>query len=132
MLSEGEEWLGFKDIRKFNDALLAKWKWRLMSEEKGRWKEVLMSKYGIQSDHNIQQLNLKSWWWRDLSKTCSEGNGWFRNATGWRVGAGDTVSFWNDVWVGNKILKDAFLRLFTISLDQRKNVGEVGVWLGSK
>jgi len=27
--------LGIKDVRKFNGALLAKWNWRLMSEEKG-------------------------------------------------------------------------------------------------
>ena len=37
--------LGVKDIRMFNCALLAKWKWRLLSEEKGIWKEILVSKY---------------------------------------------------------------------------------------
>ena len=38
--------LGIRDIRKFNVALLAKWKWRCISNEKGRWKECLESKYG--------------------------------------------------------------------------------------
>ena len=93
---------------------------------------MLMSKYGMEPDHNRQQVNLMSWWWRDLSKACceGEGNGWFRNETGWRVGAGDTISFWNGICGGNKSLKDAFPRLFSISLDQWKNGGEVGVWLG--
>jgi len=37
--------LGIKNIRKFNFALMAKWKWRLMSEEEGKWKDILKSKY---------------------------------------------------------------------------------------
>ena len=37
--------LGVKDISLFNSALLAKWYWRLLSEEKGKWKEILTSKY---------------------------------------------------------------------------------------
>ena len=43
--SQEEGGLGVKDVRKFNRALLAKWKWRFMSEEKGKWKEILVSKY---------------------------------------------------------------------------------------
>jgi len=33
--------IGIKDVKKFNGALLVKWKWRLVSEEKGKWKYVL-------------------------------------------------------------------------------------------
>jgi len=43
---KGEGGLRIRDIRKFNHALLAKWKWRCISEGKGRWKEVIHSKYG--------------------------------------------------------------------------------------
>jgi len=39
--------LGIRDIRKFNLALLAKWRWRLVSNEEGRWKDLLASKYGM-------------------------------------------------------------------------------------
>jgi len=42
--------LGVKNVRNFNRALLAKWKWRLMGEEKGMWKQVLISKYGTEKD----------------------------------------------------------------------------------
>jgi len=37
-----------KEIRNFNSALLAKWKWRVMSGEGGKWKEILNSKYGYE------------------------------------------------------------------------------------
>ena len=62
--------LGIRDIRNFNTALLAKWRWRYISKEKGRWKEYLDSKYDLK--YNITQIPLKlqSWWWRDLRKVC--------------------------------------------------------------
>ncbi|GKV29018.1 hypothetical protein SLEP1_g37997 [Rubroshorea leprosula] len=38
--------LGVKDLRKFNLALLGKWWGRLVNEEDGLWKEVILQKYG--------------------------------------------------------------------------------------
>jgi len=93
-----EEGLGIKDIRKFNVALLTKWKWRLLSEERGKWKEILISKYSMESGHIHLHLKEKSWWWRDLSKACGEGvsTGWFQKAIGWKIGEGDKARFWED------------------------------------
>lgn len=42
--------MGIKDIRMFNATLLTKWKWRLLSEKKGMWKYILISKYGTSLD----------------------------------------------------------------------------------
>jgi len=42
--------LGLTDIRNFNYALLAKWRWRWSSDEKGRWKDLFELKYGIESE----------------------------------------------------------------------------------
>jgi len=64
--------LGIRDMRKFNVALLAKCRWRCISDKKGRWEECLDSKYD--QEHNVVQIPLKlqSWWWRDLRKVCWE------------------------------------------------------------
>jgi len=125
--------LGFRDIRKFNFALLAKWRWRLISEEKGRWKELLVSKYGMDLDDPQAQINAQSWWWRDLHKVCTEGEGagWFHQYVVWKVGREDKVRFWEDAWVSNSSLKTLFPRLFSLSLNQGQKVEEVGTWVDS-
>ena len=66
-----------------------------MSNEQGKWKDILVSKCSMES--NLRQLPVKfqSRWWRDLSKTCGEGeeSGWFQAALHWKVGSGDKVRF---------------------------------------
>ena len=80
--------LGIRDIRKFNYALLAKWKWQCISEERGRWKEMLDSKYGLGNNSVQLREKYKSWWWRDLVKVCKEGRGegWFQDHVEWKLG----------------------------------------------
>ena len=65
--------LGLRDIRNFNSALLAKWRWHLILEEKGRWKDLLASKYGSVLEVSHIPVKLQSWWWRDLFKVYGEG-----------------------------------------------------------
>jgi len=122
--------LGIRDICKFNAALLAKWRWRCISEEKGRWMECMDSKYDLEYNGTQILLKLQSWWWRDLRKVCGEEgtDGWFQEEVGWRVGSGDKARFWEDVWVDNANLKSLFPRLYSLSLNQGQKVEEVGVW----
>ena len=73
--------LGIKSIDLFNKALLAKWFWRMGSIEKGLWKDVLESKYGLWSMTSSFTLNrnrYKSRWWNDLFKVSLsyQGDNW--------------------------------------------------------
>ena len=131
---KGEGGLGLRDIRIFNAALLSKWRWRIISSERGRWKECLESKYGTEPDSAQTLVKRQSWWWRDLVKVCKEGGGegWFRKEVGWALGKGDKVNFWEDVWIGNQPLKNVYPRLFSISLNQGQRVEEVGMWEGAE
>jgi len=65
--------MGIKDVRTFNGALLAKWKWRLLSEGKGNGKIFFLSQYDPELGHSQINMKSQSWWWRDLSKSCGEG-----------------------------------------------------------
>lgn len=91
--------MGHTDIRLFNYALLAKWRWHCLSNEKGRWKDLLEFKYGSGSEVMQTPLKLQSWWWRDLDKVCREGgeDGWFQAEIGWKLGRGDKEKLWEDV-----------------------------------
>ena len=93
-----------------------------------------MSKYGPDLGQTQVQSKYQSWWWRDLVKVCGEGQeeGWFQKAITWRIGAGDKVRFWEDVWAERSNLKTAFPRLYSISLDKGRKVGEVGIWEGEE
>jgi len=51
---------------------------------------------------------------------------------GWTLGVRDKTIFWEDAWGGRVNLKSMIPRLFSISLDQKKKVGEVGKWLESE
>ena len=62
---------------------------------------------------------------------CGEGDqqeGWFCKAIGWKIGDGSIIRLWEDVWLQNSNLKSMFPRLYSLSNDQGKTVGEVGIW----
>jgi hypothetical protein len=40
-----DEGLGVKDLKVFNLSLLAKWRWRLLADDKPQWRLVLEAKY---------------------------------------------------------------------------------------
>ena len=122
--------LGVKEMKTFNVALLAKWRWRIMSNEGGKWKEIMSSKYGSVAENIQLRSKYQSWWWKDLTKICGEGvaHGWFQKVIGWKVGNRAVVRLWEDVWLGNECLRSTYPKLFSLSLDQGKKVGEVGEW----
>ena len=122
--------MGIRDIQKFNYALLAKWRWRFVSKEKGMWKDLLISKYGLDQDNQQTPVKLQTWWWKDLQKVCTEGEGagWFQQQLRWRLGGGEKVKLWEDVWIKNSSLKSLYPRLFSLSLNQGQRVNEVGEW----
>lgn len=66
--------------------------------KKGRWKDIIVSKYGTSFDRDSASLKFQTWWWRDLCKSCGEGEAasWFQGAIEWKVGGGDKVRFWED------------------------------------
>ena len=100
--------LGIKEIRSFNTALLAKWKWRIMSDEGGKWKDILLSKYGTETEGGKVRQRYQSCWWKDLAKVCGEGvedEEWFHKAILWKVGDGGLIRFWEDTWLQNNSLK---------------------------
>ena len=92
--------LGVKEVKNFNVALLAKWRWRIMSNEGGKWKEIILSKYGTEAENIQLRSKHQSWWWKDLTKICGEGaeDSWFQKANAWKVGNRAIVRLWEDYY----------------------------------
>lgn len=89
--------LGIKNIKTFNVTLLGKWKWRLGLEEKGLWKDILVSKYGSWRTLNSESTNSKeSRWWKDLRSVTKEKGGrrnQFNQNYNWRLGKENKILF---------------------------------------
>jgi hypothetical protein len=110
-ISEGG--LGIRNVRKFNQALLGKWLWRYAYEEGAWWTSILVAKYGSSRGG-----------WCSCDITESHGVGlWKFICMGWSnfkrhfrfdLGVGSRISFWEDVWCGERSLKDTFPGLFSI------------------
>jgi hypothetical protein len=127
--------LGVKDLRIMNISLLAKWKWRLLSEGKSIWKNALQERYsgGERGFGWISRLlapNIASTWWVDLiSVGLIDGTDRLRDIFFKRIGNGGETSFWHDTWVGTQPLKEVFPRLFLVSTQKESSVFEVGRWV---
>jgi len=102
---KGEGGLDIKNVKTFNEALLAKWKWRLGLEEKGMWKEVLESKYGSWRSLDVRKsVQKESRWWKDLRKICESGEDkiLFEENVRWKVGSRTRILFREDKWIGDR------------------------------
>lgn len=88
--------MGFKDFASFNLALLAKQFWRLISNPSSLWSKVLKGLYfpnkaALDAGRGAQP----SWVWSSLL----EGRNLLKEGLMWSVGNGDSINFWQDVWV---------------------------------
>jgi hypothetical protein len=114
-----------------NISLLAKWRWRLLDNNHGVWKDVLKGKYGELAVGKVEILDdCKPWyaslWWRDIcSIVVNLGVNWFLGSVYRKLGNGMLTSFWSDNWSGELPLKDCFPRLFSISIQKNASVAEV-------
>ena len=123
-----------RSVVKFNEALLGKWRWRLLVESDCFWVKVLCAKYGDEVRTCKRDcFSSGSVWWRDLGKVCegvSGEGGWFYHGVRRVVGDGRYVRFWEDVWVGDVSLKQKYGRLWSISEQRGLAVAGCGSWEG--
>ncbi|KAI9187301.1 hypothetical protein LWI28_026562 [Acer negundo] len=117
-----------------NKGLLSKWVWRFGWETDSLWKMVVCAKYGV----NSQQLR-----WNWCSKTQSshfvkaikslhiQGSSTvicMDKGLHVVIGKGDRASFWSDISWNSVALKDAFPRIFALSLKKTGFVKDFGSW----
>ncbi|GKV04880.1 hypothetical protein SLEP1_g16977 [Rubroshorea leprosula] len=127
--------LGVKDLRKFNLALLGKWWGRLASGEESLFYKTIQHKYGclegrwrewVQADDQRGSL-----WWRNLCRIDvmdPNSRGWLTGGFKLKLGDGQSVNFWKDVWTGDQSLANRFPRLYLASTDKDMRISQMGCW----
>ena len=92
------------------------WEKKLLNED-GIWQRLIRKKY--LGDKTLSQVYKKagdSHFWSGLK----EMKDLFLSLRVFKVHSGDQTRFWEDLWLGNKILKDEYPELYRIT--RRKNV----------
>ncbi|KAA3479525.1 reverse transcriptase [Gossypium australe] len=90
--------LGYRNLAKFNLALLAKQGWRLIEDPKSLLARTLKVKYYSNTDFLSSGLgNLPSYTWKSIWAA----KGLLLSGLCWRVGTGHDIRIEEDVWVPN-------------------------------
>jgi ribonuclease HI len=95
-LSKMDGGLGFRDLRSFNMALLAKQAWRLWYSSNSFLAQIMEAKY--YRGRNVLEAKLgsqPSFAWRSIYSSC----GLLREGLIWRIGNGSGVRIWKDKWL---------------------------------
>jgi hypothetical protein len=112
--------LGILNLEVMNIALLAKWFWKMETEE-GLWQEILSKKYG---GGKCLALAVKkpgdSQFWASLMKIKEI----FYRFVKKELGDGKNTRFWEDSWVDDKPLKEAYPRIYDICFDHNITVDD--------
>lgn len=96
--------LGFRKLQQFNQALLAKQAWRLLTNRNSLAARIYKARYYPNKELFDAALGPQpSYIWRSIHGTfllvCSRSR--------WRVGMGDDIRVWGDLWVPSK--QDPFI-----------------------
>ena len=88
--------MGFKSLKEFNLAMLAKQGWRLQQRQNSLTHHVLKSKYFPHYDFSQAMLgNNPSFMWRSLMAAQDI----VKHDLRWRIGNGEKVKVWGDKWL---------------------------------
>uniref|UniRef100_A0A2N9IJE2 Reverse transcriptase zinc-binding domain-containing protein n=1 Tax=Fagus sylvatica TaxID=28930 RepID=A0A2N9IJE2_FAGSY len=119
-----EKGLGVKNLRRFNQALLGKWLWRYGTDREALWRQVVEAKYG----------GMWGGWCSDVGRGPYGVSLWKYIRRRWdhlfpflsfKVGNGEKVQFWHDIWCGDRSLRVVYPGLFSIAGDRDASMADL-------
>lgn len=97
--------LGVPDLRQVNVCLLASWIRRYNQDENKLWKRVIDFKYNTNRPNVLSCVDVAaSNFWKGVSWATKVAKMGYK----WKLGDGNKVKFWEDVWVGTSSLAIQF------------------------
>lgn len=99
-LTKNEGGLGFQELGAFNQALLARQTWQVLSNPSSLFASVLLGKYSFGKTFlNIPCAKATSWGWKSLMW----GRELLKEGLIWRVGNGQSIKPFEDLWIPGQI-----------------------------
>ncbi|GJX07697.1 RNA-directed DNA polymerase, eukaryota, reverse transcriptase zinc-binding domain protein [Tanacetum coccineum] len=109
--------LGVSSLFTLNRALMLKWVWRFHAQSLSFWARFIKSIHGDNGklDRNLTNCQNSCWLHivKEISNLKSQGIN-FMDFVRIILGNGRNISFWNDHWIGDGLLRDIFPRLFAL------------------
>jgi hypothetical protein len=103
--------LGIHNLDIKNTSLLSKWLYKLLTSD-GTWQQILRNKYpGSKPLAQVQWKNGDSHFWASLMKVKRD----FLHFGTFIIKDGSQVRFWEDIWLGNKTLREQYPSLYNIT-----------------
>ncbi|RVX15313.1 LINE-1 reverse transcriptase-like [Vitis vinifera] len=119
-----EGWAGLRRLGLMNKALLGKWIWRYACERENLWKQVIWAKYG-QEEYGWRSKKPNGAFGVGVWKEIMKENEWCWDSLELRVGKGNKIRFWTDVWCAGTALSQSFPHLFALAVDRNATVEEM-------
>ncbi|KAJ9678521.1 hypothetical protein PVL29_020644 [Vitis rotundifolia] len=116
--------LGLRKLAMLNKALLGKWIWRYACDKDNLWKQVIKVKYG-QEDFGWRPKKANGAVGVGVWKEIWKESDWCWNNMTFRVGKGNTIRFWTDVWCLESALSQCFPHLFGMTVQRNSTVEEM-------
>ncbi|KAL5716954.1 hypothetical protein ACHQM5_010053 [Ranunculus cassubicifolius] len=107
-----------------NEALLGKWLWRFGEEKDHLWRMVIAEKYGEEEGGWYSKDPLCPFGitlWKGIVKEKLR----FAKGVRFKPGDGQYISFWHDVWVGERTLCESFPELYVIATNKNAKIREI-------
>ncbi|RVW86004.1 putative ribonuclease H protein [Vitis vinifera] len=115
--------LGLRKLACLNKALLGKWIWRFARAKEELWKKVLEAKYG-QEEFGWRTRKANGVFgvgvWKEILKEST----WCWENMVFKVGKGNRIRFWTELWCGNNVLSQGFPDLFSMAAHRNITVEE--------
>ena len=113
--------LGIIDLEIQNKCLLSKWLFKLFNED-GIWQSLLRKKYlGSKTLSQVSAKPTDSHFWKGLLNVKHT----FLSYTSYNIKDGSQISFWEDVWRGNRPFSERFPNLYHVVFNKHDTVEQV-------
>ncbi|GJS61833.1 RNA-directed DNA polymerase, eukaryota, reverse transcriptase zinc-binding domain protein [Tanacetum coccineum] len=119
--------LGVSSFFALNRTLLFKWVWRYISQIPSLWTRFITAIHGscraVEGTSSTSRNSL----WLDIIKALSSLKTKGIDLLGFakkKVGNGEKTLFWDDLWIGEDVLKSQFPRLFALELQKDISVAK--------